>query len=96
VKVKNYFNILDAAKYTSLYNSIKDTFSNTCHTLSRDRCYDVPAKKLSSVRSANWESVLKNKFYQAGECVKSVMGGSSNYLIFSTLFAIFSVFAYML
>jgi hypothetical protein len=82
--------------FTNYYQSLKDQYVNTCHTLSRSDCYETSSKKISSTRSYSLSSVYRHKFYKAPACVLSVLGGSSNYVVFSMIFSLISVFAYLM
>jgi len=81
-------------KFSTYYSSLKATYVNGCHTLSRFMCYDTPASAFKSVQKNSWDATLRSHWYNAGPCVKSVFG-SSNYVIFSSFLALFSVFAYL-
>jgi len=60
--------------------------------MSRYNCYDTPKNTVNKVRENSWDTTLKHRFYDAGDCVKSIMGGSSNFITYSLFFALLLAF----
>lgn len=79
--------------FTTYFKSIRDTFSNSCHTMNRQSCYDTTEKVLKSVAKNAAESVTKSQYYKAPPCVMKVLGGSSNFVVYSIALALLTFVA---
>jgi hypothetical protein len=89
--------------FTPFYANLKDQLSSkACHTNKAHNydCPDTPAKTLRAIATSRMDSLDKHKFYKAPSCVKDIMGGvvgaSSGFAIFKSLFVLFALIAYSL
>lgn len=79
--------------FTTYYKSLRDVFSNSCHTMNRQSCYDTTEKVLKSVAKNAADSVTKHVYYKAPPCVMKVLGGTSNFVVYSIALALLSFVA---
>jgi hypothetical protein len=93
-----FIKILVDAEWTSYYSNLNKQYANSCHTRSRFDCYDSSKSVLAATRTSTLKTILGARYYNAPQCVLDIFyaaEGSANYVFYSALVSVVSIFAIM-
>ncbi len=68
---------------------MRESFKNSCHTLSRKDCYDVPQDIKSNINQYAMKTTNAVQFYNSPSCVLSMLGSASYLNLKISIFNLF-------
>jgi hypothetical protein len=85
------------SEWKSYYSNLNKQYANSCHTRSRFTCYDSSKSVMAEARTSTLKTLLGARYYNAPQCVLDIFyaDGSANYVFYSALVSVVSIFAIM-